>query len=61
MEVSFEALGPAVTLVKISEGSWRETQDGLQGSYQNCQGWMQMSCCLKAWLEHGIDLRKGSF
>lgn len=61
VEVSFEALGPAATLVKITEGSWRSNADGLQGSYQNCQGWMHMGCCLKAWLEHGIDLRKGSF
>ncbi|ALO24786.1 hypothetical protein LEP1GSC137_2235 [Leptospira borgpetersenii str. Noumea 25] len=31
------------------------------GSYMNCQGWMNMSCCLKAYLEYGINLRKGFF
>ncbi len=60
VEMSFEPLGDNATLVKIVEGTWRPTQDGLQGSYQNCQGWMNMSCCLKAYLEHGINLRKGA-
>ncbi len=61
VEVSFEPLGRNETLVKISEGEWRLTQEGLQGSYSNCSGWMHMSCCLKAYVEHGINLRKGSF
>ncbi len=61
VEMSFEPLNKNETLVKIVEGKWRLTQDGLQGSYQNCQGWMHMSCCLKAYLEYGINLRKGSF
>lgn len=61
VEVTFEPLGQKETLVKIVEGEWRPTQEGLQGSYSNCSGWMHMSCCLKAYLEHGIDLRKGSF
>jgi uncharacterized protein YndB with AHSA1/START domain len=61
VEITFEALSENETLVKITEIGWRFTEGGLQGSYQNCQGWMHMSCCLKAYLQHGIDLRKGSF
>ncbi len=61
MEITFEPLNKNETLVRIVEGKWRPTQDGLQGSYQNCQGWMHMTCCLKAYLEYGINLRKGSF
>jgi uncharacterized protein YndB with AHSA1/START domain len=61
VEMSFEPLNANETLVKIVEGKWRSTPGGLQGSYQNCQGWMQMSMCLKAYLEYGINLRKGSF
>jgi uncharacterized protein YndB with AHSA1/START domain len=61
VEMSFEPLGKNETLVKIVEGEWRCTEEGLRGSYGNCQGWMNMSCCLKAYLEHGINLRKGSF
>ena len=32
---------------------------GLKASYDNCGGWMHMSCCLKAYLEYGINLRAG--
>lgn len=60
-ELRFEALSKDETLVSISEGSWSETQKGLNASYGNCYGWMQMSCCLKAYLEHGINLREGFF
>jgi len=61
VEISFEPLNPKETLVKIVEGKWRTTEGGLQGSYQNCQGWSCMTSYLKAYLEYGINLRKGSF
>ena len=49
------------TLVSISEEGWRETQAALDASYGNCQGWSQMLCALKAWLEHCINLREGMY
>ena len=49
------------TLVEIAEEGWRETEGALQASYGNCQGWSQMLCALKAWLEHGINLREGMY
>jgi uncharacterized protein YndB with AHSA1/START domain len=61
VEMRFEALSAEETLVSISEGNWKENQKGLNSSYGNCYGWMQMSCCLKAYLEYGINLRKGFF
>lgn len=60
VEMTFEPLNANETLVKIVEGKWRPTEGGLRGSYQNCEGWTQMSMCLKAYLEYGINLRKGS-
>jgi uncharacterized protein YndB with AHSA1/START domain len=57
----FEALEGDRTLVTVSEEGWRETPDGLKSSYGNCGGWMQMLCAMKAWLEHGINLREGMF
>lgn len=59
--MTFEALDDGRTLVAITEEGWRETAAGLKASYGNCQGWMQMLCALKAWLEHGINLREGMF
>ena len=61
VEITFEPLNKNETLVKIVEGKWKATQNGLEGSYGNCQGWTQMLDFLKAYLEYGINLRKGSF
>ncbi|BCW88504.1 hypothetical protein sos41_16450 [Alphaproteobacteria bacterium SO-S41] len=59
--MTFEPADGDRTLVTISEEGWRETPKGLQGSYGNCQGWSQMMCCMKAYLEHGINLREGFY
>ena len=62
--MTFEPLDPnnsPLSSSAISESGWRETQKGLDGSYGNCHGWTQMSCSLKAFLEYGINLRKGFY
>jgi uncharacterized protein YndB with AHSA1/START domain len=59
--MTFEAVDASTTLVRIAESGWRDTPEGRNGSYDNCSGWMQMLCCLKAWAEHGINLRQGFF
>ncbi len=59
VQMKFEPLGPAETMVSISESGWKETAAGLRSSYDNCGGWMQMACCLKGFVEYGINLRKG--
>lgn len=61
VRMTFEPLEDGRTLVSIAEHGWRETAQGLAGSYGNCMGWTQMLCTLKAWLEHGINLREGAF
>ena len=59
--MSFKALDDGRTLVEIAEEGWRFNEGALQASYGNCQGWSQMLCALKAWLEHGINLREGMY
>jgi uncharacterized protein YndB with AHSA1/START domain len=59
--IRFESLEGSRTSVKIAEEGWRETPDALKASYGNCMGWSQMLCALKAWLEHGINLREGMY
>lgn len=49
------------TLVEIAEEGWRDTDAARRGSYSNCQGWSQMLVCMKAWVEHGINLREGLY
>ena len=53
----FEAIEDDGTLLSISEQGWKTDKDGLKGSHDNCGGWTHMAMCLKAWIEHGIDLR----
>ena len=59
--MEFESLEDGRTLVTISEEGWRQTEGGLKASYGNCNGWMQVLCSLKAYLEHGIILRDGMY
>ena len=49
------------TLVTISESSWKASPDGAKTAFGNCEGWTGMLTALKAWLEHGINLREGFY
>jgi uncharacterized protein YndB with AHSA1/START domain len=57
----FKAIDNGRTLVEIVEEGWHETAGALRGSYANCEGWTGMLLALKAWLEHGINLRQGLY
>jgi uncharacterized protein YndB with AHSA1/START domain len=51
----------ARTLVTITEASWQVTPDGAKHAFGNCEGWTGMLAAMKAWLEHGINLRDGFY
>ncbi|RZS64060.1 uncharacterized protein YndB with AHSA1/START domain [Agromyces ramosus] len=51
----------ARTLVTITEASWQVTADGAKHAFGNCAGWTGMLAAMKAWLEHGINLRDGFY
>jgi uncharacterized protein YndB with AHSA1/START domain len=59
--MTFEPVEDGRTLVSIEEEGWHDTEGGLKASYGNCMGWSQMLCALKAWVEHGINLREGMY
>ena len=61
IEMNFEPLDDAATLVTIAETGWHEEPSDYRASYRNCEGWTQMLCCLKAYLEYGINLRQGYY
>jgi uncharacterized protein YndB with AHSA1/START domain len=46
------------TTVTVHESGWRSDQDGIDSALEHAGGWQHMLLCLKAWIEHGIDLRK---
>ena len=49
------------TLVKVTEGKLANDKVGIQWFGGNTEGWANFLACLKAYLEHGINLRKGAF
>lgn len=58
----FEPLdGNTRTLVTITEAAWLGTQAGAKSAFGNCEGWTGMLAALKAWVEHGINLREGFY
>jgi uncharacterized protein YndB with AHSA1/START domain len=59
--MSFEALDDGRTLVRISEEGWHENAASLKASFGNCEGWTGMLCALKAYVEHGINLRESFY
>jgi uncharacterized protein YndB with AHSA1/START domain len=49
------------TLISISEGSRDNNEAGIKWLSDNSFGWSNFLACLKAYLEFGINLRKGAF
>lgn len=61
VEMKLSSVGDNFTLVKISEKSMENNEAGLKWLSGNSFGWSNFLSCLKAYLEFGINLRKGSF
>ncbi|MBA3447006.1 MAG: SRPBCC domain-containing protein [Pseudaminobacter sp.] len=61
IEMNFEPLDDGGTLVRIAEEGWRDDEAGRKASYGNCEGWAMMLSCMKAYVEHGINLREGFY
>lgn len=49
------------TVVTITEGDMDMDDAGIEWLKGNTEGWANFLCCLKAYLEYGINLRKGGF
>ena len=49
------------TLVKITESDWPADYKGANRCMRQVEGWTNFLCCLKAYLEYGINLRVGAF
>lgn len=58
VEMEFEPLDEGSTLVRITESGWKDPEQDLRNSYMNCMGWTQMLCCLKCYVELGVNLRE---
>lgn len=59
--IKLEKTGKNKTLLKIAEGKMDNNEAGIQWLGRNTEGWANFLACLKAYLEYGINLRKGAF
>lgn len=49
------------TVVKVTEDGKDYSEENLKWLIGNIEGWANFLACMKAWLEYGIQLRKGAF
>jgi len=49
------------TVVTITEKGMENNEEGISWLMGNTEGWANFLACLKAYLEYGINLRKGAF
>lgn len=61
VEISLSEQENNTTLVAISEKSRENDEAGIKWLSRNSFGWSNFLACLKAYLEYGINLRKGAF
>jgi len=61
VEMTLTPRGTGSTVVRITEKSRELDEAGLKWLQGNTQGWANFLACLKAYLEYGINLRKGAF
>jgi len=57
--ITIEQKGENQTLVKITESDWPADFEGATKCMGQVEGWTHFLCCLKAYLEYGVNLRVG--
>lgn len=61
VEITLEPKPNNETFVRITEKSKDNNEAGIEWLRRNTEGWANFLACLKAYLEYGINLRKGAF
>ena len=61
VEMTLTPIDSNITLVTITEKSRDNDEAGIKWLKGNTEGWANFLACLKAYLEYGINLRKGAF
>ncbi len=59
--IKLEAFSENSTVVKITEGDKDYSPENLAWLISNTGGWSNFLACLKAYLEYGVELRKGAY
>jgi uncharacterized protein YndB with AHSA1/START domain len=61
VEISLKTKEDDTTFVSIREKGRDNDEKGIEWLRRNTEGWANFLACLKAYLEYGINLRKGAF
>lgn len=61
VEISLAPYENDATIVTITEKGRNNDEAGIKWLKGNTEGWANFLACLKAYLEYGINLRKGAF
>lgn len=61
VEINLMKYEEGQTVVKVTEGKMENDDAGITWYGGNTEGWANFLACLKAYLEYGINLRKGAF
>jgi len=61
VEITLTPKDSKTTIVTITEKSRNNDEAGIKWLKSNTEGWANFLACLKAYLEYGINLRKGAF
>jgi uncharacterized protein YndB with AHSA1/START domain len=61
VEITLTPRAAGSTLVTVTEKGMNNDEEGIRWLKGNTEGWANFLACLKAWLEYGINLRKGAF
>ncbi|MGB5275030.1 MAG: SRPBCC domain-containing protein [Flavobacteriaceae bacterium] len=59
--IALEAFSDKSTVVKVTEEGKEQNEQNLKWVIGNTEGWANFLACMKAYLEYGIELRKGAF
>ena len=61
VKITLEELPDHSTVVRVKEGEKELNEQNLEWALSNSGGWANFLACMKAYLEYGIELRKGAF
>jgi len=61
VEINLLSVESRSTIVTVTEKSRENDEAGINWLKGNTEGWSNFLACLKAYLEYGINLRKGAF
>jgi uncharacterized protein YndB with AHSA1/START domain len=59
--IKLEAYTNNSTIIRVNEGGKENNEANLQWLMQNTGGWANFLACMKAYLEYGVQLRKGAY